>query len=234
VKILNLYAGIGGNRKLWGDEAEITAVEFNQEIADTYKSFYPKDNVIVDDALKYLTEHWREFDFIWASPPCQTHSKMRYLASKRGSYEVKMPDMSLYSLIIFLKHFCKEKKWVVENVVPYYEPLIQPTQKLDRHLFWSNFEISFKEFEKPEIKHNKVTGTTDRYGINLKGIKLEHRKDQIIRNCVNPEVGLHILFCAFNSEQKQQKLMEVKSGCDANDDGIPPNDKSLGILPHAL
>ena len=27
LKILNLYAGIGGNRKLWGNEHDITAVE---------------------------------------------------------------------------------------------------------------------------------------------------------------------------------------------------------------
>ena len=27
MKILNLYAGIGGNRKLWGDEHEVVAVE---------------------------------------------------------------------------------------------------------------------------------------------------------------------------------------------------------------
>ena len=27
MKILNLYSGIGGNRKLWGDEHEVTAVE---------------------------------------------------------------------------------------------------------------------------------------------------------------------------------------------------------------
>jgi DNA modification methylase len=27
---------------------------------------------------------------------------------------------------------------------------------------------------------------------------------------------------------------EVKSGCDANDDGIPPNNKLLGILPNEL
>ena len=31
MKILNLYAGIGGNRKLWGDEHEITAVELNSK-----------------------------------------------------------------------------------------------------------------------------------------------------------------------------------------------------------
>lgn len=193
MKILNLYAGIGGNRKLWGDAHEVTAVEFNQELADIYKTFYPNDIVIVGDAIQFLQEHWKEFDFIWSSPPCQTHSKMRYLASKRGSYQAKIPDMSIYSQILFLQHFCKDKKWVVENVVPYYKPLIEPTIKLDRHLFWSNFSIENKEFKKPEIKHNKVTGKTDRFGISLQGIKMKHRKDQIIRNCVNPELGLHIL-----------------------------------------
>jgi len=196
MKILNLYAGIGGNRKLWGNEHQITAVEYSEELADVYKGFYPKDEVIVGDAIQYLIKHWREFDFIWTSPPCQTHSRMRYLASKRGSYDAKLPDLSLYEQIIFLQHFCKDKLWVVENVKPYYEPLIKPKVKLDRHLIWSNFDINFKEFSKPETKHNQVTGTTDRYGINLNGIKLKQRKDQVIRNCVNPEMGEHILSCA--------------------------------------
>ena len=40
MKILNLYAGIGGNRKLWGDEHQITAVENEQDIADVYKHFF--------------------------------------------------------------------------------------------------------------------------------------------------------------------------------------------------
>jgi len=31
-----------------------------------------------------------------------------------------------------------------------------------------------------------------------------------------------------------KRIMEVKSGCDANDDGIPPNNKLLGILPTIL
>ena len=118
MKILNLYCGIGGNRKLWGDNYEITAVEYNKELADIYKKWYPNDEVIICDAIKYLMNHWKEFDFIWASPPCQTHSKMRYLASKRGSYAPKLPDLSLYSLIIWQKHFFKDKKWVVENYKP--------------------------------------------------------------------------------------------------------------------
>jgi DNA (cytosine-5)-methyltransferase 1 len=37
MKILNLYAGIGGNRKLWGNKHNITAVEFNNTIAEKYK-----------------------------------------------------------------------------------------------------------------------------------------------------------------------------------------------------
>lgn len=64
MKILNLYAGIGGNRKLWGDEHEITAVENDPNIAKIYQEFFPNDTVIVGDAHKYLLEHYKEFDFI--------------------------------------------------------------------------------------------------------------------------------------------------------------------------
>ena len=58
MKILNLYAGIGGNRKLWGDGHEITAIEFNPEIAKIYQDFFPNDKVIVTDAHQYLLEHF--------------------------------------------------------------------------------------------------------------------------------------------------------------------------------
>ena len=77
MKILNLYAGIGGNRKLWGNEHEITAVEINPQIAKIYQDFFPNDTVIVADAHQYLLEHYKEFDFIWSSPPCPTHSRIR-------------------------------------------------------------------------------------------------------------------------------------------------------------
>ncbi len=43
MKILNLYTGIGGNRKLWGDKHEITAVEIDLKIAKIYQNFFPKD-----------------------------------------------------------------------------------------------------------------------------------------------------------------------------------------------
>ena len=74
MKILNLYAGIGGNRKLWGDEHKVTAVENVKEIAKVYKKFFPKDKIVITDAHQYLLKHYKEFDFIWSSPPCPSHS----------------------------------------------------------------------------------------------------------------------------------------------------------------
>ena len=146
MKILNLYSGIGGNRKLWGDEHEITAVEYKQEIADIYKDLFPNDTVIVADAHEYLLKHYKEFDFIWSSPPCPTHSqlgRLRVLSDSKitGAYlsEAKYPDMKLYEEIILLKHFFKGK-WCVENVIAYYEPLIKPTE-IQRHHFWTNFPV---------------------------------------------------------------------------------------------
>ena len=134
VRVLNLYAGIGGNRKLW-EGCEVTAVEYNQEIAQIYQDYYPNDKVIVGDAHDYLLKHYKEFDFIWSSPPCQTHSKVRMMASKSGSYDAVMPDMRLWAEIIFLQNFTKNTdiKFVVENVKPYYEPFVKPTTKLGRH-----------------------------------------------------------------------------------------------------
>jgi DNA (cytosine-5)-methyltransferase 1 len=202
MKILNLYAGIGGNRKLWGDEHEVTAVENNPEIAKIYQDFFPNDKVIVGDAHQYLLQHFQEFDFIWSSPPCQSHSGCNHFLKGQGIF--RFPDMKLYEEIIFLKHFFKGK-WVVENVKPYYKPLIEP-QKIGRHSFWSNFKIEQIEIDyqigtmnrkaskdsqrKAIIREAQIPELIDLHG--LKDFKLKNKR-QVLRNCVLPELGLHIL-----------------------------------------
>ena len=134
MKILNLYSGIGGNRKLWGDKHDITAVELDPEIADIYSNFFPNDNVIVDDAHDYLVNNYQDFDFIWSSPPCPTHSRFQNLKMNSPETVKKYPDMKLYEEVIYLKHFFKKGKWVIENVISYYDPLIKPT-KSNNHYF---------------------------------------------------------------------------------------------------
>ena len=132
MKILNLYAGIGGNRKLWGDDHEIVAVELNPEIAAVYQALYPNDTVIVGDAHQYLLDHYSEFDFIWSSPPCPTHSRARYALGFHGKgYAAVYPDMKLYEEILLLKHYFKGQG-CVENVQSFYKALIEP-QVVGRH-----------------------------------------------------------------------------------------------------
>lgn len=210
MKILNLYAGIGGNRKLWGDEHDITAVEYDKEIAKAYKDRYPTDTVIVCDAKQYLSEHYQEFDFIWASPPCQSHSTIINSQYTRSSYNAKFPDMSLYEIILFLQGHARDKKWVVENVIPYYEPLIKPAAQIDRHLYWSNFNITNIDVKKQYIIKFVTIDTLKDFDISsYSGIK---NKRQVIRNQVNYEVGKHILDCALGqSKQDTQSLFDFAS-----------------------
>jgi DNA (cytosine-5)-methyltransferase 1 len=195
MKILNLYAGIGGNRKKW-DGHDITAVEMSPEIAEVYKQLYPSDTVIVGDALAYLEKHYAEFDMIWASPPCPSHGQYRHNVGVIGKgFDPIMPDMSLYSQIIFLQHYAKGQ-WVVENVKPYYEPLIKPSVELQRHLFWSNFYIPETKFDKSDIRHkNKIS---DFDGSEIVANSKIPNKRQALRNCVDAELGNYILLCAIH------------------------------------
>lgn len=206
MKILNLYSGIGGNRKLWQD-VEVTAVENNEEIAAIYKDYFPDDTMIIGDAHEYLLQHYKEFDFIWSSPPCQTHSKIRMMASKAGDYQAKFPDMKLWQEILFLQFFAPGK-YVVENVIPYYEPLVRPSIEIERHYFWSNFRIRQIELIKVLRNHNSIKASDQLYGFDLRSYKLSYRKVQILRNCVNPDLGLFILEQA-RGVMRQEKINQL-------------------------
>lgn len=211
MKVLNLYAGIGGNRKLWTG-VEVTAVEYNEEIAGIYQEYFPDDKVIVGDAHEYLLKHYKDFDFIWSSPPCQTHSRARFWGSKGGMCDVKYPDVKLWQEILFMRHYlgCK---WVVENVKPFYEPFIKPDAELARHLFWSNFTIKGGVvFNDGNIQRYKIKEFQDLHGFEIRGRNIKHRKDQILRNCVNPELGLYILEQAqgvMREENTQQLRLAI-------------------------
>lgn len=189
MRILNLYCGLGGNRKLWKSH-DVTSVEVNPEIAAMYKDFYPKDTLIVADAHQYLLDHYTEFDFIWSSPPCPSHSRSRFWGMNRG-YEPIYPDMKLYEEILLLQHYYKGR-WVVENVVSFYEPLIKP-QKVGRHYYWSNIEIPDKKTESLSKIQNSQKLLQDYHNIDITKYPFKGDKRVLLRNCVEPEIGLHII-----------------------------------------
>lgn len=195
MKILNLYAGIGGNRKLWGDEHQVTAVEYDPQIAAVYADLFPNDEVIVGDAHEYLRLHHAEFEFIWSSPPCQTHSSFRFNIGERfRGVEAKFPDMTLYEEIVFLQTR-STAKWVVENVVPYYKPLL-PAVKIDRHLYWSNFELPTLERKVENLRSAQIPDLEALHGYDLSKYKLSNKR-QVLRNCVAPATGLAVLEAAL-------------------------------------
>jgi len=209
MKILNLYACLGGNRYKWDEVADIkvTAVEWDAELAKLYQERFPNDTVIVADAHKYLLDHYQEFDFIWSSPPCPTHSRARFWGMGANGKKPIYPDMTLYQEIIFLKNHFKGK-FVVENVIPYYEPLI-PGQKRNRHIYWCNFDL-------PHILSNRKVSVCS--GVNeLKNLCEFHdynfykykgiqKKDKIARNLVDYEAGKTILETALGIMKKQNEL----------------------------
>lgn len=215
MKILNLYAGIGGNRKLWGNDHEITAVELNPNIAKIYQDFFPNDKVIVEDAHQYLLEHFSEYDFIWSSPPCPTHTRMNIANClspyKDNSKQIKQgggippryADMALYQEIIFLKYHYKGK-YCVENVIAYYDPLIRPSE-LGGHWFWTNFHISIIKTASRGMGRNDTTRDTltKRKGFDWDALRGLDR-ELVLRNCVEPELGLHIL-----NESKREVYKEL-------------------------
>ena len=194
MKILNLYAGIGGNRKLW-ENCQVTAVEYDHKIAAVYQKNFPNDTVIVGDAHQYLVDHLDEFDFIWASPPCPTHSKLQTMIVSNTN-KISYPDMKLYQEIIVLQNWHKGK-FCVENVIPYYDPLIPPTKKLHRHLYWANFRIGNFEVT-DERKHVEIKNTSTVYGFNVSNEDLDD-KGKTLRNMVDPELGLYIFQCAVGA-----------------------------------
>ncbi len=221
-KVLNLYACLGGNRYKWNEVAKeanidlkVTAVELDQELAKLYQERFPNDKVIVADAHQYLLDHYKEFDFIWTSPPCPTHSRANFWASKSVDTRKKVfPDLNLYQEIIFLDNWFNGK-YVVENVIPYYEPLI-PANKRGRHLYWSNFKLPNKlndrSFKISQTK-NELKSLCDFHKYDFNNYKGKQSITKVGRNLVDYEAGRTILETVFNivrkSDTKQTSIFDA-------------------------
>ena len=205
-KILNLYACLGGNRYKWdevADNLEVTAVELDADLAKLYQDRFPNDTVIVADAHQYLLDHYKEFDFIWSSPPCPTHSRARYWSIGANGKNPAYPDMKLYQEIIFLKNHFKGK-YVVENVIPYYEPMFKPIKR-NRHLYWTNFNLPNVLSDRDAIVgqgKNEVSKLCEFHDYDFYKYKGKQPMNKMARNLVDYEAGRTILETALGIIRK--------------------------------
>jgi DNA (cytosine-5)-methyltransferase 1 len=215
MKVLNLYACLGGNRYKWDevtDNLDITAIELDPEAARLYQERFPNDIVIVADAHQYLLDHYKDFDFIWSSPPCPTHSRIQISQYTRESWRPQYPDMKLYQEIIFLDTFFKGK-YCVENVIPYYEPLIKGQQR-DRHLYWTNFTLpnNLNGRKNPDLSRTKnlIEALSNYHDYDFTKYKGSQSVRKMARNLVDYEAGKTILQTALGiitkSNTNQQTL----------------------------
>lgn len=213
MKILNLYAGLGGNRKSWTNH-EIKAVEIVPEIAEIYRKLFPGDQVIIADVMQFVRkENLGSYDFIWASPPCKTHS---CATTKKFRY---VPDLtSIHGLRIFLDYQC-ETPYVIENVQPFYKlpKEYQPTFKIDRHLFWANFFVPVPEKSLINSRISDLPHKRDRslymrgsieelasfHNYDLSIIENLSNRESLLRNMTHWKIGKYILDCFM----KQKNLL---------------------------
>tara|TARA_R110002020_G_scaffold94872_1_gene227924 strand:- start:455 stop:1123 length:669 start_codon:yes stop_codon:yes gene_type:complete len=207
MKILNLYACLGGNRYKWNEvknDIEVTAVELDPECARLYQERFPNDKVIVADAHQYLLDHYKEFDFIWSSPPCPTHSRLVH--TNKHKTKTQYPDMKLYQEILFLKHIYSGR-YCVENVIPYYEPLIH-AKKRGRHLYWTNFNLPNNLNERSDIKGiigktNDIKKLSEFHNYDFYKYKGKQSTAKIAKNLVDYEAGKTIFETMLGIARKE-------------------------------
>ena len=218
INVLNAYSSLGGNRYKWDEAAEeanvkinVTAVELDAELAELYQERFPNDTVIVTDAHNFILNNIQKFNYCWSSPPCPSHSRARF--ARRETTTPIYPDLKLYEEIIFLQHYFKGK-FCIENVIPYYEPLI-PGKKRGRHLYWTNYNLpnvlskrftaigSNKEQQKTKILNHEFKNLCQFHDYDFTKYKGSQRLDKIARNLVDYEAGKTIFQTALGIHKQQ-------------------------------
>ena len=203
MKVLNAYAGIGGNRHLWPDEWEITAVELDERVAAEYARRYPQDTVLVEDAHAFILNHAHEFDARWSSPPCPTHSRLARNVASRYGRELK-PDPRLWVEIEHLRVL--DGPYVVENVHTYYEPPIPPDVVTERHYYWTSTPpLLVSSIGLAIVKPETMSGTyAQLYGLPPIPHRALRDARKAMRNAVVPLEGLELATAAFSAVLESQ------------------------------
>lgn len=148
MKVLDLFCcGGGAGMGYFQAGFDVTGVDI------IFQSRYPFD-FIQDDAFDYLEKHYKEFDFIHASPPCQAYSQVTPVKNK--SNHQKMIPKLRELLVKTGKDYC------IENVAGAKHELKNPVMlcgsmfglRTQRHRF---FETSFNFNAPCKCDHTEIS-----------------------------------------------------------------------------
>ena len=185
--------------------------------------------IVTQDGVEHWIDKW---DLMIAHPPCTYLSK----AGTRWLYPQRKLNQERYKKGIegkdfFMKLFNANIPMIaVENPVPHRVfDMPKETQRIQPYDFGHPIKKTTLLWLKglPNLQSTNVTTERINY-FDKKGIKHTGLNGWSAKRKSKTFSGI------AQAMANQWTTMEVKSGCDANDDGIPPNNKLLGILPNEL
>lgn len=204
MRVLNAYAGIGGNRHLWPADWKVTAVEWDRRVAAEYERRYPQDLVLVSDAHEHVIQHADLFDAVWTSPPCPTHSRLAKVNASRYGHDLA-PDPRLMAEVKHLRSV--GVRHVVENVHTYYTPEVLPDLVTDRHYYWMTTPPLLLAPLRRTIIGGWEEGSAssdelaDSYGLPRLEPGSVPDRNRAMRNAVIPQEGLQVALAAFTGQE---------------------------------
>lgn len=201
MRILDLYGGVGGTgigihevcQEEFGLEYDYMIVENDEEVIKYHALNCPRSHIYKEDAINWL-DKLENFDFIWVSPPCKSHSMAMLFWSNTEKF--RQIDKDLFKWIRKTREL-KLPAIVVENVVPYYGFKYKPTCMIGRHVFWANFPIL--PFEVPK-RPKAFDYMTKNDWCNYKGIIAATREQA--RAAVHPAIAGGIFKQFLQPKQK--------------------------------
>lgn len=209
MRILDLYGGLGGTARgiqlvleKKGIKFEYIVIENNLKVAEAHRRNNPESKVIVADIKDWL-DKITEFDFVWASPPCHTHSQLQMI-NKGRRHKTKLVDWSLWHVIDIFQR-AETIPFVVENVKVWYNEPFKHNFKLDRHYFWTNLRlIAFDYHKKPAKKWGNISVKDWQEYHQLEPAATGDKRQQL-RNCVHWSIAAGIF-----EQFLEPKILSIK------------------------